>query len=75
MVVAAAVLHMQDERDVQHLRLQIAVLAVGAQHAQDVFGHRKAAVGAVDVEAVVADVMVVGMVAVDGQHREHRDEC
>ena len=73
-VVAAAVLHVQQQRDVQHVRLQRGIALVRAQHAQQILRRRKRRVGAVDVHALPVDIIVVGMVAVDGQHRQHADQ-
>ena len=73
-VVPSAVLHMEYERDVQHLGLQSRVLAVRPEHPEDVLRSGQAVVRTVDVEAVVAVVVAVGLVAVDGQHGEHADQ-
>ena len=73
-VVAAAVLHVQQQRDVQHVGFQVGVLPVGAQHLEQVFGGGKLRPGTVDVHAAVALIIMVGMVAVDRQHGEHADE-
>ena len=66
--VAAAVLHVQEQSDVQHVGFQVGVLAVGAQHLQQVFGGGQFGFGAVNVHAAVALVIMVGMVAVNRQH-------
>ena len=73
-VVAAAVLHVQYERGVQHLGLGGGVALVGAQHHQQVFGGGQRGVGAVDDHALHALVVVVGVVAVHRQQREFADQ-
>ena len=73
-VVAAAVLHMQDQRHIEHLCLQVRVLAVGSQQRQDHLSGGHGGLGVVYIEALVAHVMVIGVVAVDRQQREHRNQ-
>ena len=73
-VVAAAVLHVQQQGNVQHVGLEVGVLLVGTQHLQQVFRRGQARVGAVDVHAAAALIVIVGVVAVDRQHRENADE-
>ena len=73
-VVAAAVLHVQQQCNVQHVGLEVGVLLVGTQHLQQVFRRGQARVGAVDVHAAAALIVIVGVVAVDRQHRENADE-
>ena len=73
-VVAAAVFHVQQQRNIQYVCFQVGVLLVGAQHLQQVFGGGKFRPRAVDVHAAVALIVVVGVVAVDRQHREHADQ-
>ena len=65
---------MQQQGDVQHVGFQLGVFLVGAQHLQQVLGGGKLRLGAVDVHAAAALIIMVGVVAVDGQHREDADE-
>ena len=74
-VVAAAVLHVEDEGDVQGLGLQLRVLHVMPQHPQNIFCRGEVRVRAVDVHAVVVLIVVVGVVAVHGQHGELGNEA
>ena len=73
-VVAAAVLHMQDKRRVQNLRFNRGKRHIGAQHAQQVFRRGKILVGAVDVHAIVIDVMVVSVIRVRRQQGHARNQ-
>ena len=73
-VVAAAVLHVQKQRNVQHVGLQRGVFAVGAQHLQQVLGGGKFRLRPVDIHAAVVHIVVVGVVTVHRQHGEHADE-
>src|SRR5699024_10104861 len=61
-------------RDVQHMGFQRGVAAVGAQHQQQVFGGGQLRVRPVDIHAALVDIIVVGVVAIDRQHREDADE-
>ena len=68
-VVAAAVLHMQHERDVEGLGLKLRVVFVRTEHHEDVFRRGEQRVRAVDVHALVVKIVAVGMVAVDAELR------
>ena len=70
----SAVLHVQDQGEVQDGGLQVGVGLVGPEHAEDVLRRGEPGVRPVDVHALVVDVVVVGVVAVHRQHREHADE-
>ena len=70
-VVAAAVLCMQQQGHIQHPRFQFGVLHIRAQHPQEVLCGGKLGVRTVDVHASVLFVVVVGVVAVHGQHGEN----
>ena len=72
-VVAAAVLHMENQRDVKHLRFQCRVFFIGTQKAQYIFRGGKLGVGTVDIQTVVAFIMVVCLIAVYCKHRESAD--
>ena len=73
-VVAAAVLGMQHERHVEYERLEFGEAAVRAQHVKEVLGGRVLRLRPVDDEALVVEFVEVGLVGVDGEHRELRDE-
>ena len=69
-VVAAAVLGVQQQCHIQHAGFQLGVLHIRAQHPQKVLCGGKLRVRPVDVHAAVFFVVVIGMVAVHGQHGE-----
>ena len=73
-IVAAAVLHVQHERQIEHTRLERRILHIRAQHPQQIGGGRQAVRGVMDVHARAALIVVVGMVGVDREHGEHRNE-
>ena len=73
-VVAAAVLHVQQQGNIQHVGLQIGVLPVGTQHLEQVLGGGKLGPRPVNVHAAVALIVMVGMVSVDRQHGENTDQ-
>ena len=67
-------LGVQHQRQVENPGLQIGVLAVGTQDAQDVFRRGQLRQGIVDIQAVAVVIMAVGLVAVDRQQGEQRNE-
>jgi len=73
-IVSAAVFHMEDQGRIQDSRFGRGVFLVGTKHHQDIFRRRFLGIRTMDVHAVVIDVMVVGMIAVHGQHRESRNQ-
>ena len=73
-VVAAAVLHVQNQCQVQHAGFQVGVGLVGPQHAQKVLRGGKAVIRAVDIEAFVTLIVVVAVVAIYRQQRKHGDQ-
>ena len=73
-VVAAAVLHVQNQRHVQHLCLELGILAVGAQQRKDNLRGGHGGLGVVNVKALVVDVVVVGVIAVHRQQRKYRNQ-
>ena len=73
-VVAAAVLRVEHQRDVEHLRLKRREFLVRAQNAQNVFGGRQLGLWLVNVQAVPVVVVAVRLIAVDREQRENRDE-
>ena len=73
-VVTAAVLGMQDQCDVEDARFQLGILFIAAEHQKDVFRHRAAVTGIIDVERMSFDKVVVGMVGIQGDHRQYRDQ-
>ena len=73
-VVAAAVLHVQHQRQVKHPRLQRRILLVRAQQAQDIAGGGQLFTGVMDVHAAAALIMVVGVVGIDRDQREDRHQ-
>ena len=73
-VVSAAVLHVEDQRRVERLRLDLGVAAVRAEHPEEVLRGGELRIRMMDVHALVFVVMVVGVVAVRRDHREDRDQ-
>ncbi len=73
-IVPSAVLHVQNERQIQDGCLQVRVGLVRPEHAQDVLRGGQVGVRAVDVHALVVDVVVVRVVAVHREHGEHADQ-
>ena len=69
-VVAAAVLGVQQQGHIQHPGLQLGVLHIRPEHPQKVLRRGERGVRAVDIHAAVALIVVIGVVAVDRQHRE-----
>ena len=70
-VVAAAVLRVQHQAQVQNVGLQRGVLAVRSQQGQNVLRGGQVRPGGVDVKAVAVLVVVVGLV---GVHRDERED-
>ena len=73
-VVAAAVLRMQNEAQVEHFRFQSGKFAVVAQHVEDVFRGGKVLLRLVDKEGGVRVIVSVSLLAVYGQKRKLRDQ-
>ena len=73
-VVAAAVFGVQDEAQVEHLRFQLGVSAVLAQHIQDIFRGGKVLSRLVDEERGVRMVVLVRLLRIDGEQGELGDE-
>ena len=73
-IVAAAVLHVENQRRVQDLRFRGGVFFVGAKHHQKIFRCGKGGVRPVNDHAVHIFIVVVGMVSVNGQQREFGDQ-
>ena len=73
-VVAAAMLHMQHQRQIQHLGLQIRKMPVRTEHHEKVLRHGQILVGMMDVKAAVLAVVVIGVIAVDSHQRQRANE-
>ena len=74
-VVSAAVLHMEDQGRIENPSLQLRIFLIRTKHIKDVFCCGAVRVGAVDVHAPPQIVVIVGMITVNGQHREDADEA
>ncbi len=70
-VIAAAVLHMKNERHIKHLSLKLGVFSVGTQKRENNLGCRHRRIGVMNVKALVAQIMIVSVIAVNREHREH----
>ena len=73
-VVAAAVVRVEDEGNVQHPGLQLGVGAVRPQNAQDVLRRGELGVRLVDEQALAVVIVAVGLVAVHRQQGEQGDQ-
>ena len=73
-VVAAAVVRVKNQGNIQHLGLQGGILTVRAQNAQNVLRSGELGVRLVDKQALAVVVVPVGLVAVDGQEGEQGDK-
>ena len=73
-VVAAAVLHMKHQGNIQYLGFQRGVRAVGTKNMQDIFGCGKLRYGLVDKQAVAVMIVAVSLIAVNGQHGKQTDQ-
>ena len=73
-VVAAAVVRVEDEGNVQHPGLQLGVGAVRPQNAQDVLRRGELGVRLVDEQALAVVIVAVGLVAVHRQQGEQRNQ-
>ena len=73
-IVATAMLHMQHQRQIQHLGLQIRKMPVRTEHHEKVLRHGQILVGMMDVKAAVLAVVVIGVIAVDSHQRQRADE-
>ena len=72
-VIAAAVLHMEDQRKIQHMRLHFGVLHIRTQQPQKVFCRGQVLIRTVDIHTCIPLVVVVSMVAVNRQHGHDTD--
>ena len=73
-VVTAAVLHVENQRHVEHLRLEVGVFPVGTQQREDDLRRGHGRLRAVDVKTVLADIVVISVVAVHAEHRKYRNQ-
>ena len=64
-VIAAAVLHMKDQRDIQYTRFQICILAVRPENMENIFRGGKLCHGRMNKQAGSIMVMLVRLVSVD----------
>ena len=65
-VVTAAMLHVEDQGKIQDLRLQVGLLLVRTEHTQNILCCGKLLLRIVNVKALAAYIMVVGLIAVYG---------
>ena len=73
-VIAAAVLHVQHKREIEHRGFQRRIFHVRPQDAQKVGCRGQAVRRIMDIHAAAAFVMVVCVVRINSQHREHRNQ-
>ena len=72
-VVAAAVLGMEGQTDIQHMGLPEGIGGVGPQQGEDILRRGQLRPGGVDIQAAAA-LVVPGLIAVDAEHGEQGDE-
>ena len=73
-VVAAAVLGVQHQRQIQDSGLQLGIFAIRAQDVQQVFSGGKLGHGVVDEQAFVQHIVAVRLITVYREHGEQRNE-
>ncbi len=73
-VVAAAVLSVQHQRQVQQLGFEGRVLAVVAQHVEEIFGGGEFRARGVNHQTAPAVIINVGVIAIDRQQRERGNQ-
>ena len=73
-VVAAAVLHVQHKRQIEHAGFERRVLHIRAQHAQEVGRSRQTVRRVVNVHAAAALVVIVCVIGIHSQHRKDRNQ-
>ena len=73
-IIAAAMLGVQHQRQIQNLGFKIGIFAVRPQHIQNVLGRAQIFLGRVNVQALLFMVMGIGLISVYGQKRKPRDQ-
>ena len=69
-VVTAAVLHMKHKSYIKYAGFKFCVVSVRSEHKQYVFRCGKLFVRTVDIHTVLTVIVVIGLISVNGQHRE-----
>ena len=67
-------LHVQNQRKIQDRRLQFCIFLIRPEHPQDVFRSGKLFGRIMNIKALSLYVMIVCLIAVHRQHREHGDQ-
>ena len=73
-VITAAMLHMQHQCGIQYFGLQFGILFVGTKHHQQILCCGKLLLRTMYVHTLIIGIVIICMVAVDCQHREHSDQ-
>ena len=73
-VVSASVLRVKHQADIQHPGFQLCILAVVPHHPQNVFRCGKLRAGIADHQAFPVVVVLVGVIAVNGNQRHGADQ-
>ena len=63
-VIAATVLHMEDQRSIKNKSFKRSVALVGSQHTQYILCGRQLRVGAMNIKAVITKIVIVGMISI-----------
>ena len=61
-------LHVKNQRYLQHLRLQMIELHVRTEHPQKILCRRKLWIRSMNIHTPVPLIMIVCMIAIDSQH-------
>ena len=73
-VITSAMLHMQHQCGIQYFGLQFGILFVGTKHHQQILCCGKLLLRTMYVHTLIIGIVIICMVAVDCQHREHSDQ-
>ena len=73
-VISAAVLRMNDKRNIEYPCLQLRILPVASQNPKNIFCRRKFRIRITDHKALVVMVMLVSMVRIDRDQRHRRNQ-
>ena len=73
-IVASAVIHMQDQAQIQDHGLQLGVRAISAQELQNILRHGTMVQRRMNGERTAVVVVMIGLIRIDRQHREEADQ-
>ena len=73
-IITAAMLHMQDQGGIQHLRLRLRVFFIRSHQHQQIFRRGQGRIRMMDKHTLVFFIMIIGIVAVNCQHGKFADQ-